>query len=99
MDQNISTPMSEEKFRMRVENEMDDGNRLIKSQFLGQRRPFRLISLLLPILLGLLLLVSTILLILTITRRHTCRQQQLEQTEALLGYKPDYHVSKEKKKS
>jgi len=93
MDHNISTPVSDEKFRMHVDNDVDDGNRLIKSSFLGQRRSFRLTSLILPILLGLLLIIGTVLLILTITRRNTCRQQQLEQAETLLGYKPDDHVS------
>lgn len=92
MDQNLSTPMSEEKYRMHVDNETDDGNQLIKSRFLDQRRRFRLTSLILPTLLGLLLIIGTVLLILTITRRNTCRQQQLEQAEALLGYKPDDHV-------
>jgi hypothetical protein len=96
MDQNMSTPISDEKFRMHVDNEMDDDNRLIKSRFLGQRRPWKLTSLILPILLGLLLLIGTVLLILTITRRNTCRQQQLEQAETLLGYKPDDHVSQTK---
>ncbi len=98
MDQNISTPISDEKFRMHVDNEMDDDNRLIKSRFLGQRRQWKLTSLILPILLGLLLLIGTVLLILTITRRNTCRQQQLEQAETLLGYKPDDHVSQNKNK-
>ncbi len=96
MNQSISTPTSDEKFRMQVDNDIDDNNRLIKSRFLGQHRSFRLTSLILPILLGLLLIVGTVLLILTITRRNTCRQQQLEQVEALLGYKHDDHVSQEK---
>jgi hypothetical protein len=88
MDQNISTPISDEKFRMHVDNDLDDNNHLIKSRFLGQRRPFRLTSLVLPILLGLLLIIGTVLLILTITRRNTCRQQQIEQAEAILVYVP-----------
>jgi hypothetical protein len=93
MDQTNSTPMSDEKFQMHVDNDADDNNRLIKSRFLGQRRPFRLTSLILPLLLALLLIIGTVLLVLTITRRHKCRQQQMEQTEALLGYIPDEHVS------
>jgi hypothetical protein len=96
MDHNISTPNSDEKFQMHVDHDLDDGNRLIKSRFLGQRRPFRLTSLIYPILLGFLLLTGTVLLILTITRRNTCRQEQREQAEVLLGYKPDSHVSQTK---
>jgi len=90
MNQNISTPISEEKFQMHVDNDLND--RLIKSRFWRQHRQFKLTSLILPILLGLLLIIGTVLLILTITRRNTCRQQQLEQAEALLGYKPDDHM-------
>lgn len=94
MDQHLSTPISEEKYRMHVDNDnVDDNNRLIKSQFLGQRRPWRLTSFILPSLLGLLLVVGVILLILTLTRRTTCDQLQAEQAEALLGYKPDEHVT------
>ncbi len=95
MDRNISTPISDGKFQMHVDND-DDDNRLIKSQLANQHRPFRLTSLIYPILLGLLLIIGTTLLILVITRRNTCRQQQLEQAETLLGYKPDDHVSQEK---
>ena len=98
MDQHISTPISDEKFRMHVDQESDDGNRLIRSQVFGQRRQWKLTSLILPALLALLLIIGTTLLILTLTRRHTCRQQQLEQAEAILGYKPDGHVSKKKKR-
>jgi hypothetical protein len=93
MNQNISTPISDEKFRMQVDNESDDGNRLIKSGVFGQRRSLKLISFILPILLALLLIVGVVLLILILTRRNTCHQQQLEQAEALLGYKPDDHVN------
>jgi hypothetical protein len=96
MDRNISTPISDGKFQMRVDND-DDDNRLIKSSFSNQHRPFRLTSLIYPILLGLLLIIGTALLILVITRRNTCRQQQLEQAETLLGYKPDDHVSPKKR--
>lgn len=92
MNPNISTPISDEKFQMHVDHDSDDGNRLIKSRFFDQHRPFRLTSLIYPLLLALLLLTGTVLLILTITRRHTCRQQQLEQAEVLLGYKPDSHM-------
>lgn len=93
MNQHNSTPMSEEKFRMQVDNDINDNNRLMKSRWLGQKRQVRIISFLLPTLLGLLLIIGTTLLILTITRRNTCRKQQLEQAEALLGFKPDDHVS------
>jgi len=87
MHQNISTPISDEKFQMHVDQ--DDDNRLIKSRVFDQRRPFRLTSLILPILLALLLIIGTVLLVLTITRRHSCRQQQMEQAEAILGFIPD----------
>ena len=80
---------------MHVDNDVDDHNRLIKSRFLPQHRPLRLSSLILPLLLGLLLIIGTTLLILTITRRNTCRLQQAEQTEALLGYMPNENVSPE----
>ncbi len=93
MNQNISPPISDEKFRMHVDNESDDGNRLIKSRIFGKHRSLKLTSFILPTLLGLLLIIGTVLLILIITRRNTCRQQQMEQAEALLGYKPDDHVS------
>jgi hypothetical protein len=97
MDHNISTP-SDEKFQMHVDNDTDDANRLIKSRYLGQRQ-FRLTSLIFPIILAILLIIGTVLLILTITRRNVCRQQQLEQAEAILGYKPDDHVSQKESKS
>jgi len=84
--------MGDEKFQMHVDQDVDDDNRLIKSRYMDQRRPFRLTSLIYPILLATLLLIGTVLLILTITRRHTCQQQQLEQAEVLLGYKPDAHM-------
>ena len=92
MNPNIGTPISEEKFQMHVDNDVSDHNRLIKSRFLAQRRSFRLTSLILPSLLGLLLIIGTVLLILTVTRRNTCRRQQAEQAEAILGYVPDEHV-------
>jgi hypothetical protein len=41
MDQNISTPISDEKFQMHVDSNFDDNNRLIKSLYFGQRRQFR----------------------------------------------------------
>ncbi|CAF1011635.1 unnamed protein product [Adineta ricciae] len=92
MNPNGSISMGDEKFQMNVDQDIDDHNRLIKSRFLNQRRPFRLASLIYPILLAILLIIGTVLLILTITRRQTCRQQQLEQAEVLLGYKPDLHM-------
>lgn len=92
MNPNHGTPISEEKFQMHVDNDLHDQNRLIKSRFLAQRRPFRLTSLILPSLLGLLLILGTVLLILTVGRRNTCRRQQAEQVEAILGYIPDEQV-------
>ena len=95
MDEHISTPVSEEKFRMHVDRDSDDGNRLIHSRFLEEHRSWNLKSFILPLFILLLLIAVTVLSILFITRRNTCRQQQLEQAEALLGYKPDDHVSEE----
>ncbi|CAF0809615.1 unnamed protein product [Adineta steineri] len=91
MNTSISNSMGDEKFQMHVDHDVDDNNRLIKSRYFEQRRPFRLTSLIYPISLALLILISTVLLVLTVTRRNTCRQQQLEQAEVLLGYKPDSH--------
>ena len=101
MDQHISTPVSEEKFRMHVDPD-DDGNRLIHSRFLDEQRSWNFKSLIQPLLLLLLLLLLitvAVLSVFLITRRHTCRQQQLEQAEALLGYKPDGHVSENRSQS
>ncbi|CAF0812706.1 unnamed protein product [Adineta steineri] len=92
MNTSISNSMGDEKFQMHVDHDVDDNNRLIKSRYFEQRRPFRLTSLIYPISLALLILISTVLLVLTVTRRNTCRQQQLEQAEVLLGYKPDSHM-------
>lgn len=87
----MSGPKGEEKFQMDMDHENDDGNRLIKSSFLG-KRPFRWTSLILPFLLGLLILIGTSLLILTITRWNLCRREQLEQAEAILSIIPDEHM-------
>lgn len=96
MDQHISTPISEEKFRMHVEHDSDDGNRLIHSRFLEeQQRSWNLKTLILLLLTLVLIIIVIVLSALFITRRNTCRQLQLEQAEGLLGYKPDGHVSKE----
>lgn len=89
------TPLSEDKFQMNIDHDIDDQNQLIKSRHSHERPrslPFRWTSLILPSLLALLLLIGTALLILTITRRNTCLRQQVEQTEAILGYIPDEHV-------
>lgn len=95
----MSTPVSEEKFRMHVDHGTDDGNRLINNaRLFGERRSWDLKSLILPLLLLVLLVTVTVLSVLIVTRRNTCRQQQLEQAEALLGYKPDGHVSEKKSK-
>jgi len=88
------TSLNDDKFQMQIDQdrENEDQDQLIKSGRLRERRqqiPFRWTSLVLPSLLGLLLLIGTILLILTITRRNTCLRQQVEQTEAILGYIPD----------
>jgi hypothetical protein len=94
MNQHMSTPISDEKFRMHVDNENDDVNRLIGSRVFGQPRQWKLTSFILPALLALLLIIGVVLLILTFTRRNTCLQQQVEQAETILGYIPDDHVSK-----
>ena len=90
------TSLNDEKFQMQIDQDADDQNQLIKSRHFANRRhttPFRWTSLILPSLLALLLLIGTILLILTITRRNTCLRQQVEQTEAILGYIPDADVN------
>lgn len=92
------TSLNDDKFQMQIDQdrENEDQDQLIKSGRLRERRqqiPFRWTSLVLPSLLGLLLLIGTILLILTITRRNTCLRQQVEQTEAILGYIPDADVN------
>ena len=49
--------------------------------FLKARRLFRSASILYPILLALILIVGTVLLVITVTRRNTCRQLQAERIE------------------
>ncbi|CAF0883122.1 unnamed protein product [Rotaria sordida] len=92
MDQNTSISISNKKFQIYADHDHGDNNHLIKSHFLNQHYSFRLTSLIFPILLSLLLIIGALILILSITRLHTCHQQQLEQTEAILGYKSDSHT-------
>ncbi|CAF2734327.1 unnamed protein product [Rotaria sp. Silwood2] len=85
--------MNDKKFQIHFDHGHEDDNHSIKSRFLNQYRSFRLTSLIFPILLSLLIIMGALFLILSITRLNTCRrQQQLEQTEALLEYKPDDHM-------
>ncbi|CAF3403977.1 unnamed protein product [Rotaria sp. Silwood1] len=92
MDQNIPTSISNNKFQIQINHDYDDGNDLIKSHHLNQHHSFRLTSLIFPVLLSLILIMGALILIISIIRLNTCRQQRLEQTEALLGYKPDSHL-------
>jgi hypothetical protein len=94
MHGNMATPMSEDKFQMHVDNDVDDSNRLIKSRYLPQYRSYRWTSLIIPCLLGLLIIIGASLLILTVNRRTTCRIQQTEKTETTFAHLSDESVSK-----
>jgi len=90
-DSNIAPPSGDRKLQMHGDNDHNDDKHL--------QKPLRLLqstSFLYPILLALLLIVGTTLLVITITRRNTCRQLQEERIESSLGLLPKDHVCKTK---
>ena len=89
MRANVVSPMNEEKFQMNMENDGDDQNQLIRSRFLARNRSWRWTSLILPCLLALFILIGTILLFITVSRWNTCRRQQVEQAQSILGFIPN----------
>jgi hypothetical protein len=83
------SPSGDRKLQMHVDKNQDDDKHLLKI-----RRLFQSTSFLYPILLVLLLIIGTILLVITVTRRNTCRQLQEERIGASLGLLPSNHVCK-----
>jgi hypothetical protein len=69
---------ADRKSQTHVDINRDDDKHLLKT-----RRLFRTTSLLYPILLASLLIIGTVLLVVILTRRNTCRQLQEERIEAL----------------
>jgi hypothetical protein len=73
-----SIPGGDRKSQTNIDMIRDEDKNFLKS-----RRFFRSTSILYPILLTLLLIVGTVLLVITVTRRNTCRQLQAERIEVL----------------
>jgi hypothetical protein len=91
IDPNKAPPSGDRKLQMHADNNQYDDKHLLKARRLLQSASF-----LYPILLALLLIVGTALLVITITRRNTCRHLQEERIEASIGLLPKDHVCKTK---
>ncbi|CAF1036473.1 unnamed protein product [Adineta steineri] len=91
-DSNVSPPPApssssgDKKLQMHVDNDYNDDKHLLKPRLL------RLTSYLYPILLVSLLIIGTALLVITVTRRNTCRQLLDERIESSLGLSSKDHV-------
>ena len=81
-----TTPSSGEKLQMYADNHHLDDKHALKS------RLSQVTSYLYPALLALLLIVGTTLLVITVTRRNTCRQLQDDRIEPRLGWLSKDHV-------
>jgi len=88
IDPNKAPPSGDRKLQIHVDNNLDNDKHSLKSRRLLQS------TFLYPILLTLILIIGTVLLVITITRRNTCRQLQEEQIGASLGLLPKDHVCK-----
>jgi hypothetical protein len=89
VDPNKAPPSADRKVQMHVDTDHQDDKHLQKA-----RRLLQSTSILYPILLGLLLIIGTVLLVLILTRRNTCRQLRDEQIGTLLGLLPKDNVCK-----
>jgi hypothetical protein len=86
IDTNKAPPSGDRKLQIHVDNNLDNDKHSLKSRRLLQS------TFLYPILLTLILIIGTVLLVITITRRNTCRQLQEEQIGASLGLLPKDHT-------
>jgi len=91
VDPNKAPSSADRKLQMHVDTDHQDDKHSRKT-----RRLLQSPSIIYPILLGLLLIIGTVLLVLTITRRNTCRQLQEEQIVASLGLLPKDNVCNNK---
>jgi len=81
-----AAPSSGEKLQIYADNDHLDDKHVLKS------RLSQVTSYLYPALLALLLIVGTTLLVITVTRRNTCRQLQEERIEPSLGWLSSDHT-------
>jgi hypothetical protein len=77
VDSRVAPPSGDRKLQLHADQDRDNDKHLQKARCLSKLRSF-----LYPILLALLLIIGTVLLVITVTRRNTCRQIQEERIEA-----------------
>lgn len=87
VDPNKAPQSADRKIQMPADSEQSHHKSLFKS-----RSFLKSTSILYPILLALILIIGTTLLVITVTRRNTCRQAQEERIASPLGLVADDHV-------
>ena len=93
VDPNKAPLSADRKLQMHTEHNWNDEKHLQKT-----RRLLHSTSFLYPILLATLLIAGTAVLIVTLTRRNTCRHLNEERIGSALGLLPNDHVCRKQRK-